>query len=218
MKTYPIMLKLAGRRAVVVGGGQVGLRRARRLAEAGAEVTLVAEEVTADAQPAGLTVLRQPYRRELLTGAFLVLACTDDRAVNSRIAADARAAGALVNVADQPGDCDFFLPATLRDGDVVVAVGTGGLAPALAMELRDRLAAAMPKRSGEFAEALAGLRSSAHARLHDPKLRAEIMRELSGPSAHEAFLAGGHRALREKMERMIERRAHSGNDLGDPDL
>jgi siroheme synthase-like protein len=218
MRTFPIMLKLAGRRAVVVGGGQVGLRRARRLVQAGADVMLVAEEIPAGADLTGLTVLRQPYKREFIAGAFLVLACTYERAVNSRIAADARAAGALVNVADQPEDCDFFLPATLTDGDVVVAIGTGGSAPALAVELKDRLAAAIPQRTGEFAELLGGLRSSLRSRVHDPKLRKEIMKELSGPSAHEAFLTGGHRALRERMERMIDRQAASGDDLGDPDL
>ncbi|MGA2266700.1 MAG: NAD(P)-dependent oxidoreductase, partial [Phycisphaerae bacterium] len=121
MKTFPILLNLRGRRVVVVGGGPVGLRRARALAEAQAQVTLVDPAAAADA--AGVTVVRQPYRKELLEGAFLVFACTDDHAVNRQIAADARAAGAMINAADQPDDCDFFLPAVWKDGDVVVAVG-----------------------------------------------------------------------------------------------
>jgi precorrin-2 dehydrogenase/sirohydrochlorin ferrochelatase len=205
MKTYPIMLKLTGRRVVVVGGGAVGTRRAIRLAQAGAEATLVAEQISGDADLAALTVLRQPYRQELLAGAFLVLACTDDRAVNSRIAADARAAGALVNVADQPEDCDFFLPATLTDGDVVVAVGTGGLAPGLAVEIKDRLAAALPQRLGEFAQAIDRLRRNLRAGDKDPAARMWIIRKLCERAGYEAFLAGGAEALETMARGLLER-------------
>ncbi len=204
MKTYPIMLKLQGRRAVVIGAGAVGLRRARKLLDAGADVTLAAAEIPAGADTSGMTVLRRGYHREILNGAFLVLACTDDRAINSRIAADARSAGVMVNVADGPQDCDFFLPAVHEEGDVVVAVGTGGLAPAMAVEIRDRLADALPPRVGEFAEAIGRLRGPLRDRIKNPAMRMEITKKLCGPCGQTAFQAGGAEALATMLEGMVK--------------
>ena len=103
MRTFPIMLDLRGRRTVVVGGGAVGLRRATSLHRSGARVTLVTKDATRKAPPADVRVLRGAYRPEQIAGAFLVLACTDDNALNASIARDARAIGALVNVAEEAG-------------------------------------------------------------------------------------------------------------------
>ncbi|HAU36759.1 MAG TPA: siroheme synthase [Phycisphaerales bacterium] len=205
MKTYPIMLNLSGRRVVVIGGGEVGLRKARSLADAGAEVLLVAEKLDGSA-PARAEVRRERYRADQLAGAALVLACTDDRAVNARIAADARAVGAMVNVADRPEDCDFFLPAVATDGEVVLAVGTGGAAPGLAGMLRDRLAGAIPERIGEFAAALGTLRRELRDAVCEQERRMAILKELSGQQGYELFLRGGPEALRERMNAMGEER------------
>jgi len=205
MKTYPIMLNLSGRRVVVIGGGEVGLRKARALADAGAEVLLVAEKLDRSAPP-GVEARRERYRADQLIGAALVLACTDDRATNARIAADARAVGALVNTADQPEDCDFFLPAVATDGEVILAVGTGGAAPGLAGMLRDRLTGAIPARIGEFASALGALRRELRAAVPEQARRMAILKELSGEQGYELFLRGGSEALRERMNAMSEER------------
>ena len=200
MKTLPIMLTLAGRRVVVIGAGPVALRKVRSLAQAGAEVTLVAERVGEGADLAGAELVVGRYRPELLAGATLAFACTDDPAVNARIAADARAAGALVNCADQPDDCDFFMPAVVRDGDVVAAIGTGALAPALTVELKQAIADALPERVGEFAAALGQLRTKVRAEIDDAARRGDILRTLAGARGYEAFLAGGEEALAKLLD------------------
>lgn len=202
METYPIMLKVRSRSVVVVGGGAVGLRKVRSLVRAGASVRLIAERVAAEADLAGVTVIQEPYRSEHLNGAMLVFACTDDRALNERIARDARLAGAIVNAADQPEDCDFFVPAVIRDGDVVVAVGTGGLAPSLAASLKLRLRGALPERIGEFADLLSRLREELKTSLADPRRRRRIMKELSGTECCELFLSEGAAAVRKRMLRL----------------
>lgn len=188
---------------VVVGGGAVGLRKAGTLAKAGADVTLVAAELTAE-PPQGVAVLLRPYGPETIEGALLVFACTDDDALNSRIADDARAAGALVNAADQPDDCDFYVPAIASDGDVVVAVGTGGSAPALAGNLKRRLAAALGSRIGEFASLLTQLRSQLRAAENDLARRGEIMRDLSSDEMYEVFLASGPEAVRTRFMELLK--------------
>ncbi|MHC4982602.1 MAG: precorrin-2 dehydrogenase/sirohydrochlorin ferrochelatase family protein [Planctomycetota bacterium] len=203
MRTYPIMLNLRGRKAVVVGAGPVGLRKAESLAAAGAEVKLIADRATDNAEPAGLAVLPERYRPEHLTGAAIVFACTDDRHLNLRIAADARRAGAMVNVADEPTQCDFLLPAAADDGEVVVAVGTGGSSPALAAALRDRLAAALPERIGEFAAAVAKVRDELKNVAADSSRRHEILRRLAGQDVYSEFLAGGVEAVRRKLKEIM---------------
>jgi len=202
MNTYPIMLKIVGRRAVVVGGGEVGLRKVRSLLRAGAKVKLIADEITGEADLGDVQLHRGPYTASLLAGAMLVLACTDNRALNGQVAADARSLGALVNVADEPADCDFFLPAVTRDGDVVVAVGTGGTCPALAANLKRRAAAAMPADIGRFAALLGEMREELKSIVPEPTRRGEINKQLASQQSYQAFLAGGGEALRKIIKQM----------------
>jgi precorrin-2 dehydrogenase/sirohydrochlorin ferrochelatase len=200
------MLDLRGRRVVVVGGGTVGARKARDLVSAGASVTLVARKAGEAAEAEGAELLREPYRPEHLEGAALVFACTDDREVNARVAADARARGALVNAADQPEDCDFFVPATAGDGGVVVAVGTGGASPALAGRLARRLAEALPEHVGAYAAALAKVRSRLQAAEMDGDLRRRVLRRLAGEEGYAAFRRGGAKALERAADEWTEGR------------
>ncbi len=198
-----MMLDVRGRRCVVVGGGRVGVRKAAALLDAGADVTLVAESIAEDA-PDGAELVTRAWRHGDLDGAALVFACTDDRAANVAVAAEARRRGALVNAADQPDDCDFHLPACIRRGDVVVAVATGASAPALSGELRDVLAPHVPERIGEFAAALADLRDELRSRVDDPHRRHEIMRVLAGASSYDVFVRDGPAALRRRLRETLD--------------
>lgn len=209
MKTFPIMLKLQDRLAVVIGGGQVGLRKVRALQRAGAKVRLVASSLSDKADNVektsldGVDIRRQQYSSELLEGAFLVFACTDSSELNAQIADDARKIGAIVNAADQPEDCDFFLPAVAADRDIVVAVGTGGASPALAAKLKDYISAALPRHVGEFAAALADAREQLAELVADPARRMEIMRRLAEDDIFEEFLAKGPAAVRTICEQYM---------------
>jgi len=143
MRYYPIGLDISGRRCLVIGGGEVGERKAQRLLECGARVSVVGRDLT----PA-LARLRKKgaidhipgdYEQRLLKGAFLVIGATDDRTVNERIFRDARKRGVLTNSVDDPDRCDFILPALCRQGELVITVATGGKSPALAKKLRQDL-------------------------------------------------------------------------------
>jgi siroheme synthase-like protein len=138
---YPVVLDLTGVPVLVVGGGTIAARKTQALLEAGAVVTVVAPEVLDELAAQVADVRRRPYARTDLHGHQLVMATTDQPAVNARVAADARAGGLWVNSADDPDHCSFILPAIARRGALVVAVGTGGASPALARHLRDRIAA-----------------------------------------------------------------------------
>ena len=203
MKTYPIMLNLHGRLAVVVGGGKVGVRKAKSLRDAGAEVRLVTERAGKGSDLSGVTVVAEPYRAEHLAGAALVFACTDDAKLNSAIAADARRIGALVNVADTPAECDFYVPAVTGDGDVVVAVGTGGASPALARQLKRHLHKHLPANVGKFAALLAGLRQRVKNEVHDAEKRREVMKRLAEEATFKLFVSEGADAVASMFEELI---------------
>jgi siroheme synthase-like protein len=166
---YPVVLRLDGRRCLVVGGGAVARRKVEGLLAAGARVTVVAtvvdDELRRLAQRAAdrLAVDERPYRAEDLEGMWLAIAATDDAAVQQAVADDGERAGVWVNAADDPDRCACFLPAVHRRDPVLLAVSTQGTSPALAGWLRDRLARALPARLEELVAAVAAERSAVQA-------------------------------------------------------
>ena len=200
---YPIVLNLFGRRALVVGGGEVALRKARALADAGAEVRVVAPKLLpAFAEDGRFECLAARYEKQHLEGALVAVAATDDEAVNRRVAEDARAAGVLVNVVDRPELCDFIVPAQVRRGGLVVAVSTGGAAPSLARRLRERL----EKEFGpEYATYLAVLRE-VREDLKKRNIPADLRRCIFERLAEDDIVAaarGGADTLRQAVAKVV---------------
>ena len=136
---YPVNLILRGRRCLVVGGGEVALRKVEGLVAAEAEVHVVASAVVEAIKALPVTWEERAYRRGEVSGYRLVVSATDDPAVNRAVFEDGEAAGVWVNAADDPANCSATLPAVSRRGPVVVAVSTGGHSPALSAWLRHRM-------------------------------------------------------------------------------
>jgi siroheme synthase-like protein len=169
---YPVLLELGGRRAVVVGELAVEAGKVEGLLAAGAEVTVVAEGPQAALdrleQDPRVVVRRRGYAGPGdLAGAVVCVAHAAEPAVRAAIAADARAAGVLVNVMDDVPNCDFAAPAIVRRGDLVVAIGTGGRAPALASRLRAELADRFGPAWTELVEVVGQVRAATLPHLPD---------------------------------------------------
>lgn len=170
VNTYPIsLIGLEARRCVVIGGGAVATRKVAGLLAARAAVTIISpalapalERLAAEGQA---QALRRPYRPGDLEGAFLVIAATDDQAVNRAVWEEANRRGCLVNVVDDPAHSNFIVPAIVRRDEITVAVQTGGASPALARRLRERLEATVGPEYGVLARLLAELRPELLARV-----------------------------------------------------
>ncbi|MEO8540472.1 MAG: bifunctional precorrin-2 dehydrogenase/sirohydrochlorin ferrochelatase [bacterium] len=133
--------------ALVVGGGDVALRKVRNLAEGEFRVTVVAQEIVERIrQQPFVTVVERAFEDSDLEASppwALVFACTNDREVNRRVGALARAHNIPVVVTDSQEESTFFTPATIRDGDLAIAVSTGGASPGLAKYIRERIVTAL---------------------------------------------------------------------------
>ena len=162
MSDFPIALHGERLTAVVIGGGSVGTRKALALVAAGAQVRVVATQVTPELEAAErarqLTIVRESYGAEHLGRSTLVVAATDSREVNARVALDAHSAGKLVNITDLPDEGNFHSMAIHRSGDVTIAVSSGGV-PGAAARIRDAIAERFDERYERAVSALRGLRS-----------------------------------------------------------
>jgi siroheme synthase-like protein len=160
---YPVALIVAGRRCLVVGGGHIAHRKALGLVEAGAEVTVVAPEVVPELEQLVAHVERRPYRATEAASYWLVCSATGNAVIDGAVYADAEEAGVLVNAADDPEHCSYYLPANLRLGPVTISVSTGGASPGLAVWLRDRLATELDVDLERLAELATGARTAIRA-------------------------------------------------------
>jgi precorrin-2 dehydrogenase/sirohydrochlorin ferrochelatase len=140
---YPILLNISGRVCVVVGGGPVAERRVERMLAEHASVLVVAPELSSRLRvwaDEGVVDWRAAlYQPSHLDSAFLVLAATDDSAVNRAVVADALTLGLLVCSADSPDDGNYITPATVERGSLLLTVSTGGASPTLSAVIRRRL-------------------------------------------------------------------------------
>ncbi len=150
MALFPIFVKLTGRRAVVVGAGNIAASKIVSLREAGAIVTVIAPEALPEIQQlaaAGeIEWLQRAYQENDLDGVFIAVAGTATPEVNRAVFAEAQAKEILCNAVDDPPFCDFYFPSIVKRGDLQIAISTAGESPALAMRLRKEINAALPGR------------------------------------------------------------------------
>jgi len=155
MRYLPIFLDVAGAPALVVGGGVVAARKVALLRSVGACVTVVAPEagaqVTTQAGQGEITLIARRFRASDVEGKRIVIAATDEQTVNVEVASAARAAGILVNVADDADQSGFILPAIVDRSPLIVAISSGGVAPMLATAVRARLEVFLDHSWGQLA-------------------------------------------------------------------
>jgi uroporphyrin-III C-methyltransferase/precorrin-2 dehydrogenase/sirohydrochlorin ferrochelatase len=178
---YPLFLKLEGEPVVVIGGGRMALEKARDLVGAGARVTVVAptvdDAVKAMAREGSnpLRVVERAFEDADVEGARVVIAATDDTAVNRRVFDRAKAAGALVNVVDVPELCTFYTGGIVRRGPLTVVIGTHGASPSLARRVRLMLEAQLPHALAPLARVLGEMRPRLLARYPVFRARAALL-------------------------------------------
>ena len=144
MAVFPVFLKLAGRRVLVVGGGPVAAGKLRALLDAEAAVTVVAPAVVDAIADTGVQVLRREFRPQDLEGTWYVVAAAPPE-VNRAVSAEANARGIFVNAVDDVENASAYAGAVLQRGGVTIALSTDGEAPALAGLLRAALESVLPE-------------------------------------------------------------------------
>lgn len=195
MRYYPINLDIQGKPCLVYGGGRVAERKVARLLECGAEVTVVAPEVTGRlaelAEGGRIQHVRQSFDADYIEEAFLVIGATDDESVNAAVAEECEDWGVLCNIADDPERCTFTLPAVVARGEFCLAISTGGKSPALAKRVRLELERLYGEEYAAFVDLLGKIRDRllAEEGLAEAE-RAARFERLAGPELARLLKAG----------------------------
>ncbi|MGC2504390.1 MAG: bifunctional precorrin-2 dehydrogenase/sirohydrochlorin ferrochelatase, partial [Silvibacterium sp.] len=154
MSLFPAFIKLARRRCLLVGAGDVALQKIPSLLTAEAELRVVAPKVHAGvaalAVAGRLEVVERAFELPDLDGTFLVIAATDDPAVNAAVYEAAVERNILCNSVDDPPHCDFYFGSVVARGDLQIAISTAGESPALAQRLRKEIDAQLPEDLGAW--------------------------------------------------------------------
>jgi precorrin-2 dehydrogenase/sirohydrochlorin ferrochelatase len=207
MGKYPIFLELAGRRAVVIGGGAVAVRKAEAILSAGARLVVVAEHInemlTSLCAGSNAELIKSKYSKNYLVGAVLAIAATNKPEVNRQIYKDCQELQILCNVVDQPELCDFFVPGVVRRGDLQVAIGTEGDCPAYAGHLRKKLEKLLTDEHGQFLAELEQLRRRIIIDVCEPAERKTLLGKLVDDESFEYFVQNGPAQWREYADRII---------------
>jgi len=180
---FAAFLDLKGKRALVLGAGPLAVPKIEALLEAGADVRVIAPALDAKLDSARFMWIQRDYVPGDLKGFFVAIAVRDDASRNAEIFAEGEAAGVLVNCHDDPAHCRFIFPALHRQGRLTVAISTAGACPALAVRLRDRIAAEAGPEYAEFLDWMAALRDRIAAMEPDFERRRKLWYAIVDSSA-----------------------------------
>ncbi|TDY02724.1 siroheme synthase CysG [Thiohalophilus thiocyanatoxydans] len=231
MKFLPIFLDIRDKPCLVVGGGGIAARKVFLLLRAGARVTVVApalcQELVERQQAGDLEHIARDFDDADIDHPYIVIAATDDEAVNRRVSELAKLKNIPVNVVDAPELCSFTMPSIIDRSPVQIAISTGGASPVLARLLRSRLETVIPAAYGQLATLLESYREKVKQRFGSiTEIRRFWEAILEGPVA-DRLLAGKE----QEAEALLEQAVASGQapslegevylvgaGPGDPDL
>ncbi len=225
MDFFPIFLNLKDKDCLVVGGGEVAVRKASVLLQSGAKVKVVSPELCMELRKLEIEHLPERFSDAHLDGMTLAIAATDDRAVNVAISEAARKRNIPVNVVDNPDLCSFVMPSILDRSPLIVAFSTGGASPVLARLLRARFESLIPEGYGRLAAFASRFRDKVKAKIAKPSERRLFWEEVfEGRVAEEVFIGNEKKAEALLEERIEKNESHRGEVYlvgagpGDPDL
>lgn len=213
MTYFPVFLDIRDRPCLVVGGGLVAARKAAALLEAGARVRLVAPDLDDATEAMGrageIRIERRAFRDSDLDGCALVIAATDDPAVNRAVHEGAARRSLPCNVVDQPDLCTFIFPSVVRRGDLVIAISTGGASPAVARRLRRELEGKIGPEYAAFLGLMREVRGRLRREVRDPLARKRALYRLVSSAAFDLMRSGRPEEARALAERLVAEAARS---------
>lgn len=194
MEFLPISWRLKEKRALLIGGGEIALRKGRLLARAGAKVTVVAPEIDAElrelVEQSGGQCFARTFQDDDVASHALVICATDDQVANAHVADIAQQQGLPVNVVDNPSLGDFIFPAIVDRSPLLVSISSSGASPVLARQLRSKLESEIPARWGSLASLMARFRAPIKHKLPDVGARRLFWEEVMESPIVEKVLAG----------------------------
>jgi len=231
MDYLPIMLRLQDQKVLVVGGGQVAMRKVDMLLRSGAIVRLVAQSVdpalTKTLTPTRHEILQRGFQPEDIDGVRLVVAATNDETVNLQVHKESRQRCVPVNVVDNPALCDFIFPSVVDRSPVIVAVSSGGNSPVLARLLRSRLETFIPSGFGNLAELLGNYREKVKQIIPSMSQRMRFWESVMNGPVAEQMMSGKKEKAELLLDAALDQADHIatsgevflvGAGPGDPDL
>jgi uroporphyrin-III C-methyltransferase/precorrin-2 dehydrogenase/sirohydrochlorin ferrochelatase len=232
MDFLPVFLNIKQRPCAVIGGGEIASRKISLLLEAGADITVfspaLGESIRRWVDEGKINHIAQEFRPEMLEDCALVIAATNDTAVNRRVSESAKALGIPVNVVDQPDLCTFIMPSIIDRSPVTIAVSTGGRSPVLARLIRARLETLIPAGYGSLAKLVAAFRDKVKQKFKHPPRRRQFWEEVLQGRIAELVYSGQDKAAEKALQERLD--AADGNKPpvgevylvgggpGDPDL
>ncbi|GFM58321.1 siroheme synthase [Pseudomonas cichorii] len=230
MEFLPLFHNLRGSWVLVVGGGEIALRKSRLLAEAGALLRVVAPDIEEQlrelVERSGGELILRGYSESDLDGCVLVIAATDDEPLNAQVSQDARQRCVPVNVVDAPALCTVIFPAIVDRSPLVIAVSSGGDAPVLARLIRAKLETWIPSTYGQLAGLAARFRHQVKGLFPDVQRRRAFWEDVfQGPIADRQLAGQGSEAERLLIAKIAGDAPQAQGEVylvgagpGDPDL
>lgn len=208
MNTFPLFFKLDNRKVLIVGGGDVALRKADLLSRAGASITVVAPDICAELQAllAGdkHELIYENYNKSYMAGARVIIAGTDDGALNQQVHADATELNIPVNVVDTPPLCDFIFPAIVDRNPIVIGISSNGKAPVLARLLRARLETLIPQGYGKLAKLAGDFRAEVKTKIPTLTGRRQFWERAFEGQVSELIFAGNETQAAEQLQKDLD--------------
>ena len=225
MNTFPLFFKLENQPVAIVGGGEVAQRKADLLRRAGADLTIIAPKISAqihallgddkqqtatvDTPAAKHQLICADYDKKWLVDKRLVIAATDDQALNEQIYQDAKALNIPVNVVDTPHLCDFIFPAIVDRSPIVIGISSNGQAPVLARLLRARLETLIPQSYGKLAKLAGNLRAEVKAKIPTLTGRRQFWERAFEGKVSELMFAGREALAESTLRQDLAQLQHS---------
>ncbi|MDA0805118.1 MAG: siroheme synthase CysG [Proteobacteria bacterium] len=229
MERLPLFFDVKGKRCVVVGGGEVALRKATLLARAGAKLHIVApeldDEMASLCKREGAFVCPIEFQPCCLASATLVIAATDSLDVNTAVSDAAKALSIPVNVVDQPALCTFIVPAIVDRSPILVAISSGGASPILARSIKRLIETLLPARVDRLALLLRQLRDAIKGKIRGFDDRTRFWEKVLEGDIPELVYAGKEDEARKRILDEAKRASAARGEVylvgagpGDPEL